>query len=159
MNDKPRCPVFGCTIPRSIPHSHPAGVSAVMRDPVAPLNADERSELERFRADLAEMRARGMSSAEAGTSIHEAMLQIETSRRLREEGTYIVRDVPMVPGRKLRDALLMAGHKGGDTPTLEAAKPEPRRSFVRLVGSIAWRLAVVLVVAGLTVLVLAGSRP
>lgn len=110
MIDKPKCPVFGCTIPRNIPHSHPAGVSAVMRDPVAPLNADERAELERFRADLAEMRTRGMSAAEAGTSIHEAMLQIETSRRLREEGTYVVRDVPMVPGRKLRDALLMAGH-------------------------------------------------
>ena len=46
---KPKCPVFGCTIPRGIPHEHPAGVSVVMRDPVAPLNADERAELEAHR--------------------------------------------------------------------------------------------------------------
>lgn len=165
MNDKPRCPVFGCTIPRSIPHSHPAGVSAVMRDPVAPLSTEERAELEQFRADLAEMKVRGMSAAEVGTSIHEAMTQIETARRLREEGTYIVRDVPMVTGRKLRDALLMAGHNvehfdKAKKATEEAiSRKEPRRSFVKLIGSIAWRLAVVLVVVGFAVLVLAGSRP
>lgn len=46
-----KCPVFGCTIPRGIPHEHPAGVSAVMRDPVAPLNATERAELESFRRE------------------------------------------------------------------------------------------------------------
>lgn len=52
MSDKPKCPVFGCSIPRGIPHSHPAGVSSVMRDPHAPLDETERSELERLRRQL-----------------------------------------------------------------------------------------------------------
>lgn len=49
MNNKPKCPVFGCTIPRGVPHKHQGGVSAVMRDPAEPLSSDERAELERYR--------------------------------------------------------------------------------------------------------------
>lgn len=60
---------------------------------------------------------------------------------------------------KLRDALIMAGHtiiedKG---PYILASR-EPRRSFIRTVGSIAWRLLIVMVVVGVTVVVLAGAR-
>lgn len=62
MSDKPKCPVFGCTIPRGIPHEHPAGVSAVMRDPSAPLNADERAELESFRRERDFMTRQGLKA-------------------------------------------------------------------------------------------------
>lgn len=97
-------------------------------------------------------------------------------------------DVPMVPGRKLRDALLEAGYVGGTVITHNPdfsntgmvveysemqrrankrfssaldqldSDPKPRRSFIRTVGSIAWRLFIVMVVVGATVIVLAGVR-
>lgn len=91
MSDKPKCPVFGCTIPRGIPHEHPAGVSVVMRDPVAPLSADERAELESFRRERDWLTREGLKA-------------------FSKHSTYVVpEDAPLVPGRKLRDALLMAG--------------------------------------------------
>lgn len=149
MIDKPKCPVFGCTIPRSIPHSHPAGVSAVMRDPVAPMSRVEREHLKA----LSEAVQNG-----AGFTLD--------GKFVPGSDVYVVPDdAPMVPGRKLRDALLMAGHNvehfdQAKKATEEAiSRKEPRRSFVKLIGSIAWRLAVALVIAGLTILVLAGSRP
>ena len=148
-----RCPVFGCTIPRGIPHEHPAGVSVVMRDPVAPLNADERAKLEAFRAnkfrglvesgDAAPCRGaldayvtRGQSAIEAGNQIHELLLQAEVLKRFRKEhpGIHVVpADAPMVPGRKLRDALLMAGHKiiEDDGNYVLTSPTAPRRSFLR----------------------------
>ena len=82
-------------------------------------------------------------------------------------------DAPMVPGRKLRDALIEAGHVSGAehreaqrrlndkyASLLDAAVPPAatRRSFIRTIGSIAWRLLVVMVVVGATVIVLAGDR-
>lgn len=120
MSNNPKCPVFGCTIPRGIPHEHPAGVSAVMRDPVAPLSADERAELERYRAaaetDIGEdakrlrdaliNQARGMQNVGPGSQVYDLAM-----------GTnyYVVpADAPMVPSRKLRDALLMAGIDDAD---------------------------------------------
>lgn len=113
MSDKPKCPVFGCTIPRGIPHEHPAGVSAVMRDPALPLNAAERLELDAYRR---------MSNA---------------------NGLYVIPpDVQIVPGRKLRDALLMAGAKSGDKPK---ETPVDRRRFLRLVTK---ATVVILLVAG-----------
>ncbi len=115
MSNNPKCPVFGCTIPRGIPHEHPAGVSAVMRDPVAPLTGIERAELERLRASAEEdmnedanrlreslfNQARGMQNFGPGSKVYDQVM-----------GTnYYVAHVeaPMVPGRKLRDALMMAG--------------------------------------------------
>lgn len=115
MSDKPKCPVFGCAIPRGIPHEHPAGVSAVMRDPVEPLNSDERSELERYRAaaetnlnaDDGRLRegilrqSRSMQNCAAGSPLYDRVMGAKA---------YVVHaDAPMVPGRKLRDTLLLAG--------------------------------------------------
>lgn len=162
MNDKPKCPVFGCTIPRGIPHEHPAGVSAVMRDPVAPLNADERAELERYRAaaetDIGEdakrlrdaliSQARGMQCVAPGSPLYD-----------RAMGTnyYVVpADAPMVPGRKLRDALVLAGHKPGDTLTFEEVKPAPRRSFVSLTARVAFWIVLAVTVA---IWIFAGVKP
>lgn len=89
MNDKPKCPVFGCNIPRGIAHEHPAGVSAVMRDPAQPLNASERAELEQLRA-------------------HVRQAELLTAARM--PGVYVVPDDAAIhAGRKLRDALLLAG--------------------------------------------------
>lgn len=159
---KPRCPVFGCTIPRSIPHSHPAGAYMVMRDPVAPMSRVEREHLKA----LSEAAQNG-----AGFTLD--------GKFVPGSDVYVVpADAPMVPGRKLRDALLMAGHnvehfdkakkateeaigfrRGPDFYDVNIIKPKERRSFVKLISSIAWRLAVALVVVGFAVLVLAGSRP
>lgn len=134
---KPRCHIFGCTIPRGIPHEHPAGVSAVMRDPVAPLNADERAELERYRAsaenDLDEdakrlrealiHQARGMQCASPGSPLYD-----------RAMGTnyYVVpADGPMVPGIKLRDSLMMAGkpRRAADFHGVNIVEDLPRSSL------------------------------
>ena len=75
--------------------------------------------------------------------------------------TYVIpANDPMVPGRKLRDELLLAGHKiirEDEAYILVEAPPKPH-SFIRLIGSIAWRLLVVMVVVGVTVVVLAGGR-
>lgn len=76
------CPVFGCTIPRGIPHEHPAGVSAVMRDPGAPLTDIERAELQYHRQQAAERNNQMIEAYHAD---------------------------PMTGGPKLRDALMMAG--------------------------------------------------
>lgn len=85
------CPVFGCTIPRGIPHEHPAGVSAVMRDPVAPLNADERAELESFRRERDWLTREGLKA-------------------FSKQSMYVVpEDAPIHAGRKLRDVLVQAG--------------------------------------------------
>lgn len=133
-----RCPVFGCTIPRGIPHEHPAGVSAVMRDPVAPLNADERAELE-------QLRARVRNS------------ELLTAPKL--PGVYVIPEgAAMVPGRKLRDALLMAGHNVErldmareaaldamqcDLGVVFAKAPEPRRTMAQSVGKfMAWMFGI-----------------
>lgn len=91
--EKPTCHVFGCTIPSGIPHEHPAGVSAVMRDPAAPLDDAERYELNCLRAEIRKHKE---------DMIHLASLTPPPM-------TFVVDD-PMVPGRKLRDSLLMAGH-------------------------------------------------
>lgn len=113
MSNKPKCPVFGCTIPRGIPHEHPAGVSVVMRDPVEPLTRDERAELESFRRERDWLTREGLKA-------------------FSQHSTYVVpADAPMTPGRKLIDALVLAGHKPGDTLTFEEVKPAPRRSFFR----------------------------
>ena len=91
--------------------------------------------------------------------------------------TEIRGDTPMVPGRKLRDALLEAGSitraestslnvPGGGSVTVDTTVRSSstewtevrNRSFIRLIGSIAWRLLVVMVVVGVTVVVLAGGR-
>ena len=99
-----RCPVFGCAIPRGIPHEHPAGVSAVMRDPVAPLSANERIEL-LYHRHLASVR----NQMEFNKMASAVMAQSEVERQMRDAGAHVIRDAPMVQGRKLRDALLLAG--------------------------------------------------
>jgi len=128
MSNKPKCPVFGCTIPRGIPHEHPAGVSAVMRDPADQLNANERIEL-LYHRHLALVR----NQMEFNKMANAVMAQSEVERQMRDTGVHVIRDAPMFPGRKLRDALLLAGHKPGDTLTLEEFKPAPRRKFRYLV--------------------------
>lgn len=178
MSNKPKCPVFGCTIPRGIPHEHPAGVSAVMRDPVAPLSATERAELERLRADAAVMRNAGMNAVVIGTKMHEAFLQSEALRQFCEEhpATYVVpADAPMVPGRKLRDSLMLVGmmpsaprsevDSGVRAALLEAGRirretadihgmdfgkehaPAPRRSFVSTTARVAFWIVLAVTVA------------
>lgn len=119
MSNKPKCPVFGCTIPRGIPHEHPAGVSAVMRDPAAPLNADERAELERYRAederDRRTVFLRHNKNSKPTISLADMHARYAKPGSLRDESIrrsniYVVpADAPMVTGRKLRDALLEAG--------------------------------------------------
>lgn len=86
---KPKCPVFGGTIPRGIPHEHPAGVSAVMRDPVPPLTDHERALADAFR------HGHGF---------------VMDGKHVPADSVFLVPDdAPMLPGRKLRDSLLMAG--------------------------------------------------
>lgn len=151
MSNKPKCPVFGCTIPRGIPHEHPAGVSVVMRDPTGPLDAFERAELERYRAEdeqdrrtvflrhnkdsqprisLADMHAR---YAEPGS------LQAEAMRR---NSVYVVpADAKIHGGRKLTQALLDAGRIRRETADLGVVfneAPAPRRSFVSLTARVAF---------------------
>lgn len=125
MSNEPKCPVFGCTIPRGIPHEHPAGVSAVTRDPVAPLSADERAELESFRRERDFMTRHGLKT-------------------FSKQSMYVVpADSPIHAGRKLRDALLMAGHKPGDTLTFEEVKPAPRRTLAQSIGKfMAWMFSI-----------------
>lgn len=105
MSEKPKCPVFGCTIPRGIAHSHPAGVSAVMRDPVEPLNSFERMELELYRK--------------------QNKIAVEAAKSLAD---FNAAYPPMVPGRKLRYALLMAAQIKCE-PTFEDAKPDLENRF------------------------------
>ena len=145
-----RCPVFGCAIPRGIPHEHPAGVSAVMRDPVAPLSANERIEL-LYHRHLASVR----NQMEFNKMASAVMAQSEVERQMRDAGAHVIRDAPMVQGRKLRDALLLAGHKiiEDDGNYVLTSPPAPRRSFLRdmfqvphrsfahLVGHIAFAVA------------------
>lgn len=122
MSDKPKCPVFGCTIPRGIPHEHPAGVSAVMRDPAGPLDADERAELEALRAKLSAGNAvflgctpeqfqdlQDMQSRQNSTLSVESRLDAPIEESLLIQKATMPEN-PMTGGRKLRDALLMAGH-------------------------------------------------
>lgn len=138
MSDKTKCPVFGCTIPRGIPHEHPAGVSAVMRDPAEPLNAFERGELDAYRRmnriqSHAEERKRQQASflqvqsmqnswglgqntqpgAQEQLMHHrqkEAMLQVAMYCAEPIPNVYVVpSDSNIHVGRKLRDALLEAG--------------------------------------------------
>lgn len=165
MSNNPKCPVFGCTIPRGIPHEHPAGVSAVMRDPTEPLNADERAELERYRAaaenDLDEdakrlrealiHQARGMQCVAPGSPLYDHAM-----------GTnyYVVpADAPMVPGPKLRDALLMAGkpRRAADFYDVNIVEDLPRSSL----GMPRWdrpqRLTLVQIIGGIVIAVGAAS--
>lgn len=119
MSNNPKCPVFGCTIPRGIPHEHPAGVSVVMRDPAGPLDAFERAELERYRAEDEQDRrtvfVRSNLNSKPYISLEDMHARYAEPGSLRDEAmhrnnVYVVpADAPMVPGRKLRDALLMAG--------------------------------------------------
>jgi hypothetical protein len=149
MSDKPKCPVFGCTIPRGIPHEHAAGVSAVMRDPVAPLTRDERAELEDLRLLRAATglegweRTQSMSSTEVGTLIHDVLFQAEAFKKFSNEhpSYYVVpADAPMYCGRKLRDVLLMAGHKIiEDNESYILTSPPPhRRSLPSLIARFAF---------------------
>lgn len=107
MSNNPKCPVFGCTIPRGIPHEPPAGVSVVMHDPVAPLNADERAELEELRRN-AIWRTSLWANEKARAEIEDSVFMYGPG--LPVEGKKIPVGTPLNPGRKLRDALLMAGH-------------------------------------------------
>lgn len=155
MSDKPkfRCHVYGCTIPAGIFHEHDRvaeNYAAVMRDPVAPLTADERAELESFRREallreyaneqLARNKRREALYAQA-TAMQNAYpssgaqqnsrfnTDEQRLRNYRNNALFEVAaltppsitiptgDVYVVPadakihgGRKLRDALLMAGH-------------------------------------------------
>lgn len=177
MSDKPKCPVFGCTIPRGIPHEHPAGVSAVMRDPVEPLNADERSELESLRRQIVGIKHHPIN----GFSCHDNGPGLTFSDQY-PGGIYVVpTDAPMVPGRKLRDALLEAGQSRAisDASNIQLAMmteimnaplrqlaidiqgidlgkepaPEQRRTLAQSVGKIAaWVVSIpVLVLATLAI--------
>lgn len=179
MNDKPKCPVFGCTIPRGIPHEHPAGVSAVMRDPAGPLDADERAELERYRAEDVQDRrtvfVRSNLNNKPHISLEDMLARYAEPGSLGDEpiprsNVYIVPyDAPMVPGRKLRDALVLAGHKPRDHEewcrlrhidpvtgdTFEAIKarelladqPAPRRLFVSTTARVAFWIVLAVTVA------------
>lgn len=133
-----RCPVFGCTIPRGIPHQHPAGVSAVMRDPAAPLSADERAELERLRADAAVMRGAGMNAVVVGTKMHEAFFQSEALRQFLEE--YPVTHVAHL-GEKIHGGHLI-NQAIADVQGMDFGKepdPIPRRTLAQSVGKcMAW---------------------
>ena len=153
----PACPVFGCTIPRGIPHEHPAGVSAVMRDPAAPLSAYERAELLALRREAAlrlhaqqMQRQQHMAIQQAQymqnpwgmlglgmqynphTATGQAHAMDQLMRNHRDEAlfqvaamaptVYVVpEDAPMVPGRKLRDALLGAGQGAYEQNKAKAA--------------------------------------
>lgn len=115
------CPVFGCTIPRGIPHEHPAGVSAVMRDPVAPLTADERAELMSYRMKDEVRRMRVLDAA---------------------AGRVHVIDGPIHAGRKLRDALLMTG-VSAPRHEFSLEYVEPRRTLAQSVGKLmAWMFGI-----------------
>jgi len=134
MSNKPKCPVFGCTIPRGIPHEHPAGTYMVMRDPVAPLSRHERAHIKAL-ADA---------------------LQHGTGSTLDGEYTSILRDVYAVPadakihgGRKLTQALLEAGRIRRETADLGVVfdeAPAPRRSFVSTTARVAFWIVVVAIV-------------
>lgn len=127
MSNNPKCPVFGCTIPRGIPHEHPAGVSAVMRDPGAPLTGIERAELQYHRHQAAarnQMEFNKMATA--------AMAISEVEQQMRDIGVHVIRDAPMVPGRKLRDSLIMEA--GSDANTWVAGGPCDNARIVGLMS-------------------------
>ena len=167
MNEvsKFRCMVYGCTIPAGIFHEHPAD-APVMRDPSEPLNAFERGELDAYRRmnriqshaeeqkrqQAALLQAQSMQnswglgqSTQPGAQEQlmrhrqeEAMLQVAMYCAEPIPKVYVVpAGAPIHAGRKLRDALLMAGHKPGDTLTFEVVKPVPRRTLAQSVGKIA----------------------
>lgn len=127
---KPKCPVFGCTIPRGIPHEHPAGVAHVMRDPAAPMSRHERAHI------------KALSDAiQHGTGF------TLDGKYVPNSDVYAVADpAPMVPGRKLRDTLLEAGHNVehfdmARDATLEAVKP--RRTLAQSIGKfMAWMFGI-----------------
>jgi len=126
MSDKPkfRCHVYGCTIPAGIFHEHDRvaeNYAAVMRDPVAPLTADERAELESFRREallreyaneqLARNKRREALYAQAT-----AMQNAYPYSGAQQTAPIQLKDVYFVPadakihgGRKLTQALLEAG--------------------------------------------------
>ena len=141
MINKLKCPVFGCTIPRGIPHEHPAGVSAVMRDPGAPLTDIERAELQYHRHQ-----ASVRNQIEFNKMATAAMAISEVEQQMCDSGVHVIRDAPMVPGRMLRDALMMAGktiEKSDsdlsfyDESNVKWDEPEPRLSVVQIAGRIA----------------------
>ena len=160
MSNNPKCPVFGCTIPRGIPHEHPAGVSAVMRDPVAPLNSDERAELERYRAEDEQDRRtvflRHNKDSQPRISLADMHARYAEPGSLREEAmhrnnVYVVpADAPMVPGRKLTQALLEAGRIRRETADLGVVfneAPAPRRSFISTTARVAFWIVTAVTVA------------
>ena len=139
MSNNPKCPVFGCTIPRGIPHEHPAGTYMVMRDPVAPMSRHERAHIKALSDAL-----------QHGTGF------TLDGKYVPHSDVYVVpADAPMVPGRKLTQALLDAGrlHREGhndlafydeskakwqDNPVTIDQAPAPRRSFVSLTARVAF---------------------
>lgn len=93
MSNKPKCPVFGCTIPRGIPHEHPAGTYMVMRDPVAPMSRHERAHIKALSDAL-----------QHGTGF------TLDGKYVPNSDVYVVpADAKIVGGRKLTQALLEAG--------------------------------------------------
>lgn len=125
MNDKPKCPVFGCTIPRGIPHEHPAGVSAVMRDPAEPLNRDERAELEWLRAQ-----SRHTEILAAGKARHESILAASNIQMA------MMVEIMNAPLRQLADDI-----RGMDFG--KELEQIPRRTLAQSVGKImAWMFGI-----------------
>lgn len=108
-----------------------------------------------FAAEIAATYEKNKSKAvEVGTQIHTALLQAEAFKRFSDEhpSAYVVpADAPMVPGRKLRDALVLAGQPTyGTAPKnldqrndlngikIHIDEPAPRRSFVSTTARVAF---------------------
>lgn len=154
---KPKCPVFGCTIPRGIPHEHPAGVFVVMRDPAQALTSDELAEINSFR---------NLQNVGFGTPAHiNKMAACQAGNAFSGRDVYVVpADAKIHGGRKLTQALLEAGrsHREGhndlafydesqakwqDAPVTIDQAPAPRRSFVSLIARVAFWIVLAVTVA------------
>lgn len=143
MSDKPKCPVFGCNIPRGIPHSHPAGVSSVMRDPYAPLTLDERAELETFRRERIWMTQEGLKAFSdsasycsgftlGGKHVEPSDVYLDPADELHSGLSFMSLD-EFTRQRQMRQEMEAAERR---------ALMQPRMTFVKIVGRICLMVAI-----------------